>query len=301
MLLGRAANPLALFADIGNMEMNHQCRMCIEQTYDEKIAEMHALIQPTFRVLSAELQRYSASLGEDDDAKKAELDDIAEKLDELASSVTTADVAEFYKYLVLRGLYSELGARGYVDNYALFDPLIEACQGSADALGLNCPSLSSDVSEDAAKQALLDHADGPFSPVNGAGAPFPFWSDAAAGGSMFGQNDDGSLFAVSGSGIDMSGEAFSTAVYVDAANYGDEASWSPAFTQDGFADPESQQWQTLVAVDPVYAWFMASLTPADEGTGMSSHCFLSSKLCMHSHSVFQNSLRKRAASWYRHC
>jgi hypothetical protein len=267
VLLGRATNPLALFADIGNMEMNHPCRMCIETTYDEKIAGMHALVQPTFTVLSAELKRHSASLGDGNAAKKAELDDLSAKLDELAASVTADDVAEFYKYLVLRGLYSELGATGYVENYALFDPLIEACQGAADTLGLTCPSRAADVTEDVAKQALLSHADGPFSSLNGAGAPFPFWSNAAAGGSMFGQTNAGSLFPVSGSGVDMSGEPFSTAMYIDAANYGNEATWSPVFTQDGFADPDSAEWQTMVAIDPVYSWFMASLIPANEGTG----------------------------------
>lgn len=38
----------------------------------------------------------------------------------------------------------------------------------------------------------------------------------------------------------------------------------------GVADLTSEAWQTEVEVNPLYAWFMAGLTPADPGTGMCS-------------------------------
>ena len=65
----------------------------------------------------------------------------------------------------------------------------------------------------------------------------------------------------------MSANLFSLVAYLDLFNYGNATAWSPLYTNGagGFADPVTPDgtWTALVEPNPVYAWFMASLTPAE--------------------------------------
>jgi hypothetical protein len=54
---------------------------------------------------------------------------------------------------------------------------------------------------------------------------------------------------VSGSGVDLSGDEFSAADYIDMVR-----------SQNTSADPTSAEWQTLVETDPIYRWFIAGET-----------------------------------------
>jgi hypothetical protein len=256
LLLLRLRNPIALFADIGNMEFNNPCRMCIEEKYTLRVEELYASIAPTFGVLGAEALRYNDSLedSEENAETKNELQDIASKLGQLAVSVTKDDVVAFYSYYVTRSLYAQLGTSEYMAGYEAFDPLIQACIATKDVLDMVCPEPYSEMTEPKAQEHLAKHADSSaFSGVNSAGSPFPFWAGRDGTGAMFGKNAESTLFPVSGSGIDMSADIFSLTSYLN-------------MTQDGFADPSSPEWQTMVETNPIYAWFMASLTPADTTT-----------------------------------
>lgn len=249
-LPAESANPLALFADVGNLELSDPCRICIETAYNQTIHGLYDATIASFGVLTAELTRYRTEALADDEAAQAEVDALIAKTGQLSQSITLEQVDEFYYYYVARGLYAELGAPGYLAGYAQFQQLIEQCN---PIFGMVCPEM--EVTEEQAKAALLNHADNVFSSVTTAGIPFPFWSEGDGTGFLFGGSSP-----VSGSGIDMSADVLSLAGYLDLTNFG-TAAWTPLYS-NGYADPLTPDplWIALVEKNPIYAWFMAGLT-----------------------------------------
>eukprot|EP00977_Amphora_coffeiformis_P025775 scaffold22137_cov164-Amphora_coffeaeformis.AAC.1 len=244
-------NPLALFADVGNLEYNDVCKMCLEASYTATVEKLYEDGPRAFQGLSLQVLAFDATLEDttENAAQKAENQRIAANLQALAQSMTANDIVDFYSYYVTRGLYAQLGTTGYMQSYKAFEPFIQQCIDS----GLNCPTHPDDLNSTLAARDLLRHADNTFSSVTTAGAPFPFWSQGDGTGILFLPNSQtGGFFPVSGSGIDMSGDMLSLGGYL--VNSG------------GAADPTSEAWQTEVEVNPLYAWFMASLAPADPAT-----------------------------------
>jgi hypothetical protein len=229
--------------------MNDPCRMCIELAYTKSIEDIYASVIPTFKVLAAELGR-AAAASTDDLAKAKDLADLAGKCLQLATTLTTNDVKEFYFYYVARGAYAEFGASSYVANYQ--NPFLQGaillCLQYGEALGLVCPE-STTVTLEEAKTALRRHADNTFSSVNTAGVPYPLWSEGDGTGAMFRGSSP-----VGGSGIDMSQDLASAAVYLNITLYKQEG-WSPLYAGGaaGFADPTSDTWKAYVDTNPTYA------------------------------------------------
>lgn len=259
--IGYPANvtaPFALFADVGDLEYNDQCRICIEESYNSTIEDFYETVPREFEALRDEVLRSKDALEDTTENAKArmQLDDIATKLDQLVSTLTTDDMADFYSYYVARDLYGQLGFESYVELYSLLTETIEACQIGSTFFGMTCPPHPSEIDLATARQHLLNHADNAFSSVITSGAPMPFWSEADGTGALFqGNNETGTLYPVSGSGVNMSGNTTSLSSYL-AMLY---------LTQE-LADPNSQDWRDLVEKNPQYSWFMAGLTPAEEGT-----------------------------------
>ena len=248
-------NPLGLFADVGGLEYNHVCRMCLEASYTATVEQLYTSIPLAFGGLMQKVMAFEQTLSDSqgNQTLKAETQRIIANLGTLMESVTSNDVVEFYAYYVTRGLYAQLGATSYAAAYEGFRPFIDQCYANA-AAGLTCPTHPDDMNALLAARDLLRHADNTFSSVTTAGAPFPFWSEGDGTGFLFFANQEtGGLSPVSGSGIDMSGNITSLQVFLG--------------TPGTVGDPTSEEWQTLVEVNPLYAWFMASLTPAPEGTG----------------------------------
>ena len=245
-------NPLALFADVGNLEYNHPCKMCLEASYQKTIEDLHGLVGPAFFQLSNFVTNYNARENNTDtEEQTAEYQRIATNLAALSQSITTNDVVDFYKYYVERGLYAQLGAASYLTSYRSFQPYIEQCIA---VLGADtCPTHPDEMNSDLAMRDLLRHADNVFSNITTAGAPFPFWSAPDGTGFLFVPSAQGTFHPVSGSGIEMSGNITSLLVYLQ--------------TSGGVANPSSEAWDTLVDKNPLYAWFMASLEMAHPQTG----------------------------------
>jgi hypothetical protein len=247
------ARPIGLFADLGNLEFNDPCRQCYEEEYETTITTLQSIIVPLFQVLAVELGGSAAKQGQN---ASESLVMYAQATAKLATTITRQDVVDYFSYTVVRQLYAELGAPSYVTNYNAFTAtpgLLLVCRFS----GLDCPAS---VSVDEAKGFLLNHADHAYSSSNTAGVPFPFWGEGEGNDSLFqGQNP------VGGSGIDLSGNAFSATLYVDLANYLnktlDPVNWNPLYTDGESADPDNDPaWASLVETDPVFKWFVASVT-----------------------------------------
>jgi hypothetical protein len=250
---------LLLFADVGNLEYNDDCKMCLEGSYTATIEALHTGIAPGFGGLRQQLLAFGATLDDSNSTTlKADVQLKADNLGTLAQTVTKNDVTEFYNYYVTRGLYAQLGAASYMENYQFFGPAIAGCEQAAPFVpNTVCPLAPADLTPAIAGRDLFNHADGTFSSVTTAGAPFPFWSEADGTGVLFqGNSETGGIFPVSGSGVNMAGDIMSLGPYLG--------------TTGGLADPESEAWQTEVEINPLYAWFMASLTPAETGTCMSA-------------------------------
>lgn len=200
-----------------------------------------------------ELGRAAEAAKEADDTDKASaLSDLAKQSSLLSTTITKNDVVDFYFYYVTRGVYAELGAGAYVTGYQneFLQTAIAACQQLGAALGLTCPE-ETEVTLDQAKLALLRHADNTFSSVSTAGTPLPLWSEGDGTGTMFGGSEP-----VGGSGIDMSQQIPSVAVYLNITNYGNtDGSWTPLYEGGaaGFADPTSDTWKAMVDTNPMYA------------------------------------------------
>jgi hypothetical protein len=237
-------NPLALFSDIGNMELNDKCRVCIEDEFENTIDFLQSLIVSMFQVLYGELKKAEA-LG----SPTAELQTLLKQTEPLAFTTDRQDIIDFYSYSVLRQLYAELGKDKLVAKYKAFvtSERLTVCL----LLGQDCPE---EITVEQAWQMLLNHADNSFSNVNTAGNPLPYWSEGDGTGFLFGGNSP-----FGGSGINLSGTAFSTTVYLDLTHY-NKGNWTPLYNGD-VADPTSDSmWPVLVETDPVFRWFIAAET-----------------------------------------
>ena len=243
------ANPLGLIGDVGSLELNDPCRICIEESLEATMDQLqNQLITPFFTVLSMEFRRYQQNLTDPEDVAK--IDKLASSTETIASSVTRKSVEDFFYYQVIRSTYAALGAGAYQGAY---NQLVTPETLPFDCNVAPCPPFN--ISMEDATAALLNHADNTFSSVSTAGSPFPFWSNGNGTGTMF-----GGVNPVGGSGVDMSAPLMSAAGYLDLPNYGKSA-WSPMYA-NGFADPltPDPSWQGMVETNPVYAWWMAAET-----------------------------------------
>jgi hypothetical protein len=237
-------NPLALFSDIGNMELNDKCRVCIEDEFENTIDFLQSLIVPMFQVLYGELKQ-AEGLG----SPTAELQTLLKQTETLAFTTDRQDIIDFYSYSVLRQLYAELGKDQLVAKYKAFATSASPVCG---ILGHDCPV---EITVEQAWQMLLNHADNSFSSVNTAGNPLPYWSEGDGTGFLFG----GGNSPFGGSGINLTGAPFSTTAYLDLMHYNTDA-WKPLYDGD-VADPTSDSmWPVLVETDPVFRWFIAAET-----------------------------------------
>lgn len=248
------ANPLSLFADIGNMELNNPCRACIDSNFESTLTDLFGYASQALGVLTIELNRAAGTLAEGS-AELGNVQGLIVNLQSILGGLTKRDIEDFYRMYVTRGLYAQLGTEAYLAGYGRLEQLLQLCQAP-----LVCPPVT--ITPEQAAAQLLAHADNTFSSVTTAGSPLPFWGQADGTGYMFEGNSP-----VSGSGVDMSADIFSLIAYLDLTNYG-QATWAPLYEggSAGFADPTSATWAALVDVNPVYAWFMAGETPADNGT-----------------------------------
>ena len=210
-------------------------------------------IIPAFLGLSAQLQLFNATLTDANDI--AVVESILAKTSTLAATIERSDVEDFYFYYVTRGLYAELGVRTYLERYKDFQLLIGLCNNETQRDDLVCPPL--EVTPGNASTALLAHADNVFSNITTAGAPFPFWSLGDGTGTLF----EGTS-PVSGSGVDMSAPLDSLSDYF------------AYLQQGGVFDPitPNANWTNLVERNPIYSWFTAGLTEADNGKSNTICC-----------------------------
>jgi len=217
--------------------MNDPCRICIEDEYTANIDRLNKGVPSLFAGIAAGLEAYIGVTGD------TSVDGIKANAEILNQTISSDDVEQFYFYYVTRGVYAQLGVDAYVATYPL---LAGTCQLYSEE-GAVCPDSTSPNSTEA-EEALRNHADGPFSSLSTAGSPFPFWGEG--GGFLFEGN-----FPVGGSGIDMSGNITSLQEYLEST-----------VLIGQLPDPNSTEWEDQVEKNPIYAWFMASRTPADEGT-----------------------------------
>mmetsp|Transcript_5416 Transcript_5416/g.7833 ORF Transcript_5416/g.7833 Transcript_5416/m.7833 type:complete len:1444 (-) Transcript_5416:63-4394(-) len=268
-LPGLLKNPLLLLSDIRGMEMNDECRICIESQFEGKMNNLTTSYKTIFEILFTELRK----LNNTDTDNASEIQDLLQKLPTIIENIDRTAVEEWYHYYVIRDLYSSLGAESYKDEFNTFvqDPQLNLACSVAKLLGrpVECPENNITL-VDGIKH-LQDHADNKFSSVITAGFPFPFWDEGDETGSFLaGQSP------VGGSGIDMSGEVFSSAKYfglsdgntstwyLDLFSKYNTSDWSPLYAGEkiNISDPN---W-ALVESDPILRWFIGSVT------NMTSHC-----------------------------
>ena len=220
--------------------MSDTCRICIEMSFEGTIKSLYEAARPSFQVLALELQRFIASTNETTAIAKAA--DLAQKSGQIAATITTQAVEEFYFYYVTRGAYAALGPGLYQGGYK---NLVGLCRQQPDTPGLTCPEATEVTSEEA-EAALLRHADSDFSSVSTAGSPLPFWDKADGTGELFKGNSP-----VGGSGVDMSADIRSLFAYINVTHYGQDA-WSPLYGASGFADPTTPLFTAVVERNPIF-------------------------------------------------
>ena len=248
-------NSFALLADIQTLEYSDPCKICIEDEYIATIKELHDSILTSFGYLQQAVNATRDALSTDA-PRKNQLKDISDKLGTLIATITSDDVVEFYSYYVARGLYANFGVDAYLRNYEIAAEAIQACYSVGGFFYLTCPLPLENMTADLARQALLNHADNVFSSVTTAGLPFPLWSEPDGTGVLFKANNvTGMLMPVSGSGVNMSAPVDSMRTYFQYL----------FLKAENIVDPNSREWEDLIEANPMYAWFMASLTPADPG------------------------------------
>lgn len=218
--------PLLLFSDIGNLEMNDRCKMCIESEVENVANDLLEKATAMFSDLAVELR----------DANQTELSGTMETIVE---KLSLQEVMDYYTYKTIRFLYGNLGAQPYLESYQSFQG---ACQAlTPEFAAENCLNIT--LAE--AGLALERHADHAFSSVVTAGTPLPFWGDDGEGFMLQGNAP------VGGSGINMSGTEFSAAEYISMIQSQSNVT----------LDIGSSEWQSMVETDPVYRWFIAGETP----------------------------------------
>ena len=287
-------DPLLLFDDVGSLEFNDPCRICIEENYTATIEELYADIVPMYSYLKQHVIQARDASSQDENARE-QLDEIAGKLTIIMDTVTKDDVADFYFYYVARNLYGELGVDAFLEEYQQSAATVDQCLAFGAWLGLTCPVHPDQVDEALATQFLLDHADNTFSSVNTFGAPTPLWSEPdGTGYLLLANNVTGRLHPVGGSGVNMSAPLDSMRTYL-----------ALLFLQDDLVDPASQEWNDMVETNPLYAWLMANLTLAQEGTGKFVASLASDVHTRLSHPRFiacryNRSMRQRRLARYQH-
>ena len=235
-------DPLLLLSDVGGLEMNDRCKMCIEQGFEQTMARLTNATIGLFQGMRYELSSLAESGTVKNESDLIKLERLMQQIGTVAETVDRAAVEEFYFYYVVRGLYSQLGADAYVSNYEDSMQLLSIPCNIATGDPNKCPLT---VTKEEAMAHLSSHADNTFSSITTAGAPFPFWSQADGTGYLF-----AGASPIGGSGIDMSGNLSSASLYLDsyAGDYIDPLT------------PESN-WTRFVETDPIYRWFLAGVTP----------------------------------------
>ena len=250
-----------LLNDIFAMDMSDPCKICIEENIDERVRQLKDdYVIPAFTTLTQQLRRFLFALEERDSVRAETLryvELLIKKTATIATRVTRNDVEDFYMYYTLRRLYAE-GKSAYQELYREINaPMYRKFICHKE--GIICPP--EDVTLEEASETLLRHSDNEFSTLVTFGAPFPFWSAPDGSGFLFGGTSP-----VGGSGINMSAPLESLAVYLDLDHREDINQWKPFFydttKEDGFVDPlgGDRMWASMVATNPVYAWFMAGET-----------------------------------------
>lgn len=225
--------------------MSDTCRICIEMSFEGTIKSLYEAARPSFQVLALELQRFIASTNDTTAIAKAA--DLAQKSGQIAASITTQAVEEFYFYYVTRGAYAALGSGMYQEGYRNqnLTAAIGLCRQLTAENGLTCPEAT-DVTLEEAEAAMLRHADSDFSSVSTAGSPLPFWDKADGTGELFKGNSP-----VGGSGVDMSADIRSLFAYINVTHYGQDG-WSPLYGASGFADPTNPLFTAVVERNPIF-------------------------------------------------
>lgn len=245
--------PLQLFSDLTGMEMNDPCRICVETEYDNTMENLTASAKGLFDLIAnyfnGKLQALLALPPANQSSAKIEsISYILTKSVVILEKIDRATIEEFFMYYTARGLYQQLGASTYIENYPdinqKFGGVMESLSDRVTDKILSSGGTL-DATSAGAQVAKLDlgaHADAPFSSKNTAGNPYPI-----PGGPQ------------GGSGIDFSGKLGSSAVYFDLANFQNQTAWTPKFGA-GLPDPDDEYWNSLVETDPIYKWFMAGET-----------------------------------------
>jgi hypothetical protein len=224
--------------------MNDECRICIETNFDSTIQNLTSVIAPSFNALANELQKFMNS-DANDAMGRAAAAVIISKAKQLATSVDSNDVVEFYFYYSLRNVYPQVGGSILIEDYARLQEAIMKCQQGEQLAGITCPTPN--LTSTQAQLMLRNWADNVFSSVSTAGSPLPLWSKGDGTGELFKGNSP-----VGGSGINMSGTIDSLSEYLDLANYGQD-NWQPLFGSGLYADPTSPLWAEQVEANPIYA------------------------------------------------
>uniref|UniRef100_A0A6V2M2U5 SSD domain-containing protein n=1 Tax=Ditylum brightwellii TaxID=49249 RepID=A0A6V2M2U5_9STRA len=256
------ANPTSLLSDIGDFENNYPCKICVDNMYDGLMAKMTKGTVGMFQLLMFELNKIASDPAH---ANEQDAQMMLPQVQKAFAMVKQASVEEFWTYFVTRSLYAELGAVDYMNGYALLmASLLPACLAIFGGDASQCPPATVTLQE--ARDALLRHADHSFSAVNTGGSPFPLWLEDATG-MFFGSEP------VGGSGIDMNGfvhplfgrlnSPLMSSRYFDLEKAG-TAEWAPLYgapnsTFNPFDLTQDPSWP-LVQFDPIYVWFMASVT-----------------------------------------
>jgi len=253
-----AANtPLKLFSDLTGMQMNNDCRICIENNYEATMTSVTNAGQGLFKVMYNELLRsltkqQNDPLVDQDTTKMLNIANLLPKVGAIIAKIDRSAIEEWFMYYIARQLYGRLGATEYIGKY---NDVNEKC---GDCIPSLAERLAANGNDDLAiaSEDLLNHADASFSSVNTAGLPYPV---TALGGPQ------------GGSGIDFKGTTLSATAYFDLLNYG-QPGWNPKYGptgadgSDGIANLDDVYWAAMVESDPVYKWFMAGETK------MTAHC-----------------------------
>lgn len=216
---------LLLFSDLTAMRMNDPCRICVDDTYEAQMQALTSGVKQLFYVMYLTISKYNSN---------STYSSLLEKVMFALDNTDQSKVEEFYKYYVTRGIYSQLGAAGYIAAYT-------QVLGS-DSLQQRAESLNVTIGE-IAQLDLLAHADAAFSSINTAGNPLPLSLPLG--------------FPHGGSGINLSGTILGSIANVVSLNpfdlitlgSGNLLAWNPVV-------PESDQWVQEVENDPIYQWFI---------------------------------------------
>ena len=238
--------------------------VCKYEAFSAKVDELHSSFTYQFDYLlrllvAAKQDEDVASLYREngnESAIMAQLEDIEHKMSLLLETVTVDDIASFYGYFIRRQLYAEIGLPEFIKGYDRLAPYIGMCHNIGSSWDLTCPRLPSEMDNATLHQWLLNHADNTFSSVLMPGFPVHAWSEPDGTGWLFRANErDVKLHPVSGSGVNMSAPLSSLNDY-----------FVYLWFQGEHVLPDSKEWRDMVETNPLYAWLMADLTPADKGT-----------------------------------